>query len=198
MPLLVITGQLGAGKSTLARAVAAQFEHAVHVDVDAIRELVVSGLASPLVWTGETTRQFSLAVEGAMALAAVYHGAGFAVLVEGAVDPGEVVESARGAGLSTHLVGVTLHPPLEVALRRNRERTHKGIDTTALEPVIRMLDAELTSSRLPDGWHVLDNGTQTLEESAEHLLALLTPWPDASPAPDPRRPASGDRPTPPL
>ena len=47
-PVFVITGQLAAGKSTLARAVLARFDVGDHIEVDGFREGVVSGLASRL------------------------------------------------------------------------------------------------------------------------------------------------------
>src|SRR3712207_5236970 len=75
-PIFVITGQVAAGKSSLARAVLARFDRGYHVDVDALREMVVSGLAGPLEWTDETSRQFELAIEGSVALARVYFAAG--------------------------------------------------------------------------------------------------------------------------
>src|SRR5688572_19220431 len=89
-PVFVITGQLAAGKSTLAAAVLARFDLGYHVDVDGVREGVVSGLASPLEWSAETDRQFALALDASAALAAVYQRAGFAVAIEGGIDPVEV------------------------------------------------------------------------------------------------------------
>ena len=69
--MFVITGQLSAGKSTIARAVLDRYPFGYHVDVDAIREMVTKGLASPLAWTDETTRQFTLAVRASAAVARV-------------------------------------------------------------------------------------------------------------------------------
>lgn len=197
-PIVVLTGQLAAGKSTLARAVARRYERGVHIDIDGVRELVVSGLASPLEWTEETTRQFRLAIEGSLALGRIYQRAGFAVVLDGAVDPTDVEAAAIALDLSDRVVGIVLHPPLQVALERNRARTHKGFDTSLLEPVIQLLDEDLRSQAAPSGWHVLDNGRESVETTVDRILALL---PDddgrypasrraASGPPDPASPAS--------
>jgi predicted kinase len=173
-PIFVITGQLAAGKSTLARALLDRFPFGYHVDVDAVREMVSSGLASPLDWTDETTRQFDLALQGAAALAAVYHRGGFAVAVEGAFDPPAIDRHLADVGLRDQVVGVVLHPALDVALVRNRERRTKPFDTAILEAGMHRIDAGLISEPLPAGWVELDNGAEPLEATVERVLALGT------------------------
>ena len=172
-PLIILSGQLSAGKSTLAEAIARGAAHGVHIDVDGIREMVLGGRASPLEWTDETTRQFDLAIEGAVALGAVYQRAGFTVVIEGGLDPAAVQGVVEAADLGSSMVGISLQPPLDVALRRNRERTHKGFDTSILDPVIEAIDAEMRDVPLPDGWHRIDNSGESVEESVARILALL-------------------------
>ena len=171
-PVLVLTGQLAAGKSTVARAVLDRFATGYLVDVDAVREQVTSGLAGPLTWTDETTRQFALAIEASAALAAVYHRAGFAVAIEGAVDPAEVDAALAQLGLLAHRVGVVLHPRLDVALGRNRTRTTKTFDTAALEDVMGRIDADLRRDPVPPGWTVLDTSDEDLDRTVARVLAL--------------------------
>lgn len=171
-PIFVITGQLAAGKSTLARALVQRFPFGFHVDVDAIREMVASGLASPLEWTAETTRQFDLAVAGSVALARVYHRAGFAVAIEGAVDPAVVDRHLGAARLRAVRVGVVLHPPVAVALQRNRERRTKPFDPAILEGAIAQIDADLASEPVPAGWLTLDNADEPVEATADRVMAL--------------------------
>jgi adenylylsulfate kinase-like enzyme len=169
-PVYVITGQVSAGKSTLAKALLARHPFGVHVDVDELREMVVSGLAGPLEWTAETSRQFDLALRSAAAIAAVYHAAGFAVAIEGSVDPVAASEHVADAGLAQSTVGVVLLPQVEVALARNAERTTKGFDTAVLDEVIRRLDGEIRTDPLPQGWLRLDNGTEDVEATVERVL----------------------------
>jgi len=171
-PVYVITGQLAAGKSTIARAVLARFDLGYHIDVDGIREGVVSGLASPLEWTAETDRQFALALDACAVLAAVYQRAGFAVAIEGGIDPAEVDAALDRAGIVDARIGVVLHPPLDVALERNRARTHKGFDTSVLEPAMTEIDADLRDEVPPPGWTTIDNGAEPVAATVERILEL--------------------------
>jgi predicted kinase len=172
VPVFVVTGQLAAGKSTVSRALLARYPRGVHIDVDGIREMVVSGLASPLEWTEETSRQFALAIDGSAALSAVYHRAGFAVAIDGALDPAAVARALADVGVAESVVGVVLHPPVDVALQRNRDRATKAFDTRVLDALIRRIDADLAAEPLPVGWHRLDNGAQSLEETVAAILHL--------------------------
>jgi chloramphenicol 3-O-phosphotransferase len=171
-PVFVITGQLSAGKSTVARALLDRFEYGYHVDVDGIREMVTSGLASPLQWTDETTRQFELAIHGAAALARVYADAGFAVAIEGGIEPALVERALREVGLRERMVGVVLHPRLDVALERNRQRQTKSFDTSILEPVMREIDADLVRDESRDGWHAIDNSDEPVDATVDRILSI--------------------------
>jgi chloramphenicol 3-O-phosphotransferase len=171
-PVFVITGQLAAGKSTVARALLDRFPFGYHVDVDGMREMVTSGLASPLEWTDETTRQFELAIRASAALARIYADAGFAVAIEGAMDPATVDTALEEAGVRDRMVGVVLRPSLEVALQRNRERTHKGFDTSVLEGVMREIDADLVRDAGRPGWHDVDNSDESVGETVQRILSI--------------------------
>jgi chloramphenicol 3-O-phosphotransferase len=169
--IFVISGQLAAGKSSLAQALLARAPFGYHIDVDAIREMVSSGLASPLAWSEETERQFALAIAASAALAAVYHGAGFEVAIEGGIEPEAIDRALAAVGLLDVRVGVELLPPLDVALERNRSRTTKAFDTSALEGVMREIDADIRGSGLPDGWMRIDNGSESLDETVARVLS---------------------------
>jgi chloramphenicol 3-O-phosphotransferase len=171
-PVFVITGQLSAGKSTVARALLDRYDHGYHVDVDAIREMVTSGLASPLEWTDETTRQFELAVRGSAALARVYADEGFAVAIEGGIEPKLVERALSEVGLRERMVGIVLHPRLDVALERNRERQTKSFDTSILEPVMREIDADLVRDASRDGWNSIDNSDESVDTTVDRILSI--------------------------
>jgi thymidylate kinase len=171
-PIFVITGQLSAGKSTIARALMDRFEHGVYVDVDGIRELVTSGLAGPLEWTDETTRQFGLAIRASVALAQVYADADFAVAIEGGMDP-ELVEAAlEAAGLADRSVLVVLHPRLDIALDRNRSRTSKPFDTAILEDAMRSIETDLARDSARPRWHRVDNSDESVADTVDRILAI--------------------------
>lgn len=171
-PIFVITGQLSAGKSTVAKALLDRYPFGYHVDVDGIREMVTSGLASPLEWTEETDRQFGLAIRAASALAQVYSHAGFAVAIEGGVDPEFVEAALEEQGLRDRMIGIVLHPRLDVALERNRRRQSKSFDTSILEGVMREIDGDLSRGASRPGWHDLDNSDETLDATIGRILAI--------------------------
>ena len=171
-PIFVITGQLSAGKSTVARALLASFPFGYHVDVDGMREMVSSGLASPLEWTEETDRQFGLALRASAAVARVYADAGFAVAIEGGVDPAEIESALAEVGLRERMIGVVLHPRLDVALERNQTRATKSFDTSVLEGVMREIDADLVRGAAREGWHAIDNSDETVDATVRRIVAL--------------------------
>ena len=171
-PLYVITGQLAAGKSTVAKALLDRHRFGYHVDLDGMREMVTSGLASPLEWSDETSRQFVLAIRASAALARINADAGFAVAIEGGMDPGEIEIALDAVGLRPRMIGIVLRPRLEVALDRNRARTHKGFDTSVLERVMREIDDDLARDARRPGWHELDTSDHTVEETVDAVLQL--------------------------
>lgn len=171
-PIFVITGQLSAGKSTVAKALLGSYPFGYHVDVDAMREMVTSGLASPLAWTEETDRQFALALQASAAVARVYADAGFAVAIEGGVDPAQVESALGEVGLRDRMIGIVLRPRLEVALDRNRTRATKAFDTAILEGVMREIDDDLERAAGRTGWHDLDNSDEAVDATVARIRAL--------------------------
>ena len=170
-PVFVITGQLAAGKTTVARALLDRFPFGYHVDVDAMREMVTSGLASPLEWTDETTRQFDLAVRASASVTRIYVDAGFTVAIEGGIDPEAVERELETVDLRQRMIGVILRPRLDVALARNRARTTKSFDTTILESAMRTIDADLARSADRPRWHDVDNSDETVEQTVDRILS---------------------------
>jgi predicted kinase len=166
----VISGVPGAGKTTIARAVSARYGKAIHIPVDDLRELVVSGHASPIEWTEETTRQFALARRSAARMAADYSDEGFAAVID------DVVREADMDQLAPHLAGrpltkVVLVPSLDVALTRNRGRTNKSFATGILEPVARRLYRSIADGCRPAaGWIALDTSDLDVEASVTELF----------------------------
>ena len=62
LPLFVITGTPGAGKSATAAVLMRRFPFGLHIPVDDLREWVVAGIAQPVPeFTEESGRQFRLA-----------------------------------------------------------------------------------------------------------------------------------------
>ena len=166
----LISGIPGAGKSTIARAICASYAKAIHIPVDDIRELVVSGHASPIEWSDETTSQFTLARKSAARMAADYSDESFAAVID------DVVREEDMQQFMPHLAGrpltkVVLVPRLEVALARNRTRTNKAFDTGMLEPVARRLYGSLADGCRPtDGWIALDTSDLDVDATVTEIF----------------------------
>jgi chloramphenicol 3-O-phosphotransferase len=170
----LISGIPGAGKTTIARALCASYAKAIHIPVDDLREFVVTGHASPIEWTEETTRQFALARGSAARMAADYSDEEFAVVIDDVVREEDVDQFTR------HLAGrpltkVALIPSLDVAIARNRDRTNKSFDTTILEPVARRLHRSLVEScRSAAGWIALDTSDMDVAATVTEILRRAT------------------------
>ena len=140
--------------------------------MDELRQLVRSGLASPLEWNEETTRQFAIARRNAARLAADYVAEGFTVVMD------DVVREVDMPQYMPYLGGlvprkVLLSPSIFVVHRRNAERTNKSFDTKILEPVATQLHAQLLAGCPPEaGWKVLDSSTLSIDDTIDRILKL--------------------------
>ncbi len=165
----LISGTPGAGKTSVARALCARFPRAMHIPVDDLRGLVISGRADPLgPWTAETERQFRMSWETAGRIAALYADDGFVVAIDDIVPPRAVAIYERSVG-DRALRKVLLAPSLEVALHRNSAARGKAFDTAVLAPTIRDLHATLAPDRSP--WLVIDSSNMSVTETVDAILA---------------------------
>jgi hypothetical protein len=185
-PIFVLTGPPAGGKSTIARALLQRYEFGLHIPVDDLREWVVSGIAHPVGWTDETTRQFSLAEQSAADIAVRYNDAGFAVAIDHCCGPPTLDELIASRFSGRNVVKVVVIPSLETNLRRNRERVGKNFDAEVLTGTINRLNPLYRNSGLNEsGWILLENDSESVEETVDGLFATLDgPSP---PAPPPRK-----------
>ncbi len=163
--IVLFGGAAGAGKTTVAHLWCQSRARSVHLQLDAIRNLIVSGLADPQVPTPEQSTQYSHSVSACAALARSFDGAGYDIAIDDVFEPEPThrLWIPQLAGLDARLI--TLHPPLETALSRAHAR-HKRV----LEHHIRSQHAAVA------GWppsHRLDSGTLTPVQTLERVVAML-------------------------
>jgi predicted ATPase len=170
-PIWLVSGVPGSGKTSVALELCRRYPKAVHLPVDDLRELVRSGLASPLNWTEETDLQFALARRSAARMARDYADAGFAAVID------DVVQEADMDQITPHLGQyrprkVLLLPTLTAIKERNRRRTNKNFDAAVLDPVAtRLYPTLIEGCRPSNGWMVIDSTHLTLEQTVDQIRA---------------------------
>lgn len=173
-PIFFLTGPPAAGKSTLAKAILQRYEFGIHIPVDDLREWVVSGIAHPMGWTDETTRQFGLAENAACDLAIRYQDTGFAVAIDHCQGPPTLDKLIEDRLNERHVIKIAVVADLETNLRRNIERTNKDFDHTVLVKTIETLNPLYQTEPIHEqGWIVFDNSEVGVEAAIDRLLALF-------------------------
>jgi predicted kinase len=177
-PLYLIVGAPASGKSTAAAALARSYDAGVHIAVDDLRYMVVSGAAEPdLDWTPRLVEQVRIARHNAMDIAARYRAAGFAVVIDDFIDPPMLAEYQPVAD-DPHAARICLAPPAEVALARNRTRGGTDEWVAYLDIGIGVISALIVEHghALSDaGWELLDNGDLTVEQTVAAIRSLVPP-----------------------
>jgi predicted kinase len=121
-------GPAGAGKSTLARAWCATRPQAAHVELDEIRQLIVSGRADPQEPGELQAAQYRLSVEATCRLARAFTDGGCDVAIDDVFEP-EAFERdwrPRLIGLPWKLVIVL--PSLDETLARAARREKRVME----------------------------------------------------------------------
>lgn len=162
----LINGIPGAGKSKVARLLAARLGRGAHVEGDRLQDLIVSGGVPPgAAPADEEARQIHLNVRNQCLLARSFAQAGFVPVIDYVIVGRARIAEYRGQleGLTQRLV--TLAPGPAVALARDRARAEKQVaqQWVHLDDVMR---AELTGVGL---W--IDNANLTPAETVERIIA---------------------------
>jgi len=129
VPVFLISGVPGAGKTTVSRALAARFPRAAHLEGDAFGELVVSGRVLPHEQpTEEASRQLLVRRRAMCRIADVYVDAGFVSVIDDVVVSPGVLATYEDELVTRPLAFVQLAPRLEVVQARDAGRDKSWFD----------------------------------------------------------------------
>jgi len=161
--IFLLTGIPGAGKTTVARALAERFERGVHIEADALQRMVVSGgeWPKPPGPSGEAGRQLRLRYRNAALLARSFCEHGFTAVIDD-VAIGERLQDYRADldGVPSYLV--VLAPRVEVVAQRDAGRDKRVFD------VWGYLDGALRETMTGLGMWV-DTSEMTVEETVAEI-----------------------------
>ena len=166
-PILLISGAMAAGKSTVAQQLAESLDQSVHLHGDVFRRMIVNGRVDMSAEPGqEAMRQLLLRYRAAAETAKLYSTAGFNVIYQDVIV-GPVIEDVVGMYRGFPLHVVVLCPDAESIAERENARAKTGYGEVTVEHLQDALDA---TPRL-GFW--LDTSAQSVEETATAILENL-------------------------
>ncbi|MDD3243223.1 MAG: AAA family ATPase [Eubacteriales bacterium] len=166
--LLLITGPMAAGKSTVAQLIAQRLPRCVHLRGDIFRRMMVTGREEMSERpTQEALRQLALRYDLTAQAAKGYYDAGFSVVLQdnyyGRALP-DMLERLAGYPVKT----VVLCPKPSAICRREAARGKVGYTGFSVESLYASFMAQTPRLGL---W--LDTSAQTAQESADEICRQL-------------------------
>ena len=165
--VIVVAGVMAAGKSTVAQLLAERFERSVHLRGDVFRTMVVNGRAEPAPGDEAGIEQLRLRYQASAAVADIYAGAGFTVVLQDVIV-GPLLAEFVALVHTRPLHLVVLAPSLKAVEAREHGRSKQGYG--AWTPAA--LDA-LLRERTPRLGLWVDSTTQTPAETVGTVLERL-------------------------
>ena len=172
-PIFLVIGPPAVGKSTTCRAIATQFPRSLHIPVDDLRNMVVSGLELPgAEWNASLAQQITLARTAVVDMAQRYQSAGFTVVIDDFWDPGHLADYQGFLGQS-NVHQIILFPDQDEAHLRNLKRSGDSPARAYIDEGIRNVYQQLAPS-LPrlveEGWIIIDTTKLSVESTVKMIF----------------------------
>lgn len=167
--VILITGNMAAGKSTVAQALAERLHKSVHLRGDVFRRMIVRAQAEmTTVLSDEAQQQLRLRYDLAMMTAKRYVQAGFKVVYQDIVI-GPALDALVRAFDPMEVAVIVLCPRADVLAMRDQSRGKTGYrDRASVDVFNQFLLVDTPRIGL---W--LDNSDMTVSQTVDKILAYL-------------------------
>jgi predicted kinase len=172
-PIFLVVGPPAVGKSTTSGLLAARFAKSIHIPVDNIREMVVSGLLLPAAqWSEDLAQQVTLARKSVVQIALNYHEAGYAVVIDDFWDHDHLSDYQT---LLDHpsFHKIVLYPDQDTAHGRNLLRSGASPARAYIDEGIQIVYQQLRAlapQLSQQAWVVVDSTTLSADEAVSSIL----------------------------
>ena len=166
-PLIVlIVGVPGAGKTTVARALAERFPQSACIEGDLVQHrFTTMGLVPPSQPSPESNRQLELRWQNCADLADNFYDYGFTVVVEHAASDRRWVDQFLARTAPRPVCVIVLAPSAEVSAARDRTRVDKQVSH-----LFQHMDGQMRRNLSSVGWWV-DTSAMTVGETVDAIVS---------------------------